>query len=90
MLAQYESYTPIMYDELQKMVNHDIEMICWSLLRHYNDNKRLRKMLTDRNRKENECTISALFSLYAGTQTFVEAQHQIFTGVVSGNIIIAP
>ncbi|XP_035709370.1 protein unc-13 homolog 4B [Folsomia candida] len=79
MLAQYESYTPIMYDELQKMVNHDIEMICWSLLRHYNDNKRLRKMLTDRNRKENECTISALFSLYAGTQTFVEAQHQIFT-----------
>lgn len=82
MLAQYDSYLTIMYDELQKMVNYDVEMVCWSLLQHYDDNRKLRQILKSA-RKQDECTVSALFSLYIATQAFVDVKSEIFpNGIV--------
>jgi hypothetical protein len=61
-------------------VNHDIEFVCWNVLRDYNSNKKLKNILK-LSTKQDECIASAMFSLYAGTQTFVDAKSSIFTGI---------
>jgi len=70
-------YMTIVYDELQKMVNHDVESNCWKVLENYQENKRLRRILLTED-KEEELLVRAFFSMYAHTQVFVEMQEQIF------------
>lgn len=72
-------YLPVVYDELQKMVIHDVEAICWLFFQFYHDYKKLRKMLLVNSEKDkNFC--SAFFDLYKQTQVFVFAQMDIFSG----------
>ncbi|ODM95910.1 Protein unc-13 D [Orchesella cincta] len=70
-------YLPIAYDELQKMVIHDVETICWLFFEFYFDYKKLRKILLKNEENEKELCM-AFFNLYAQTQIFVFAYKEIF------------
>ncbi len=71
-------YMPIVYDEFQKMVVHDVEMLAWSAVEGYrNNNDRLRRILLNVSPAE-KANCKALFELYAETQVFVQAQDDIF------------
>jgi hypothetical protein len=69
-------YMTVVYDELQKMVNHDVEPTCWSMLEYYHDNHRLRRILLTEDKNE-EMLCKALSSLYFTTQIFVEMKDEM-------------
>lgn len=71
-------YLPIIYDELQKMVIHDVEAICWLFFQFYHDPRKLRKILLF-NEERDRVFCSAFFDLYKQTQIFVFAQIDIFS-----------
>ncbi|CAL8119424.1 unnamed protein product [Orchesella dallaii] len=70
-------YLPAAYDELQKMVIHDVEAMCWLSFELYFDYRKLRKTLLKNDTNDRElCT--AFFNLYSQTQIFVLACKEIF------------
>jgi len=70
-------YMPVVYDELQKMINHDIEPLCWFILEFYDNNEFLREILRKED-KDEELLCKAMASLYFVTQIFVEMKEEIF------------
>ena len=71
-------YMPIVYDEFQKMIVHDVELMTWSVVVNYTHcNDKLRRILLNINEVE-KANCRALFELFAETQVFVVAQDDIF------------
>lgn len=76
-------YLPIVYDELQKMVIHDVEGLCEIFFESPPNYPRMRQILLE-NDEHSKSLCTALFELYVQTQLFIFARNDIFpSGSVS-------
>ena len=71
------NYMPLAYDEFQKMVIHDVEMVCYYATSQYDTNDRLHHVLKHLG-SEWRALCRALFDLYVETQMFVSNQTTVF------------
>src|SRR4051794_10101485 len=79
------NYMPLAYDEFQKMIIHDVEMVCYYATNQYDSNERLRGVLENLD-TDSRALCRALFDLYVEAQVFVNYQETVFEAGNQGNL----